>query len=71
MIKRLRRWWYSMVPTYRTVEGRLTSYHEADNLIRSTVHMDDPNQWDIWPEQEDRNRQIGLVYIRRRQRIYE
>ncbi len=62
------RFWHSLVPTYRTVEGRAATYEAADKLIRETANLNDPNRWDIWPEREDENRQIGVVYIRRRER---
>lgn len=69
MIRFLKRWWYEWRPQYRTVEGRAVTYEAADRLIRETEKLEDPHRWDIWPEQEDRNRHIGVVYIRRRARI--
>lgn len=69
LVRHLQRWWYELRPQYRTVEGRATTYEAADKMIRETAHLEDPNRWDIWPEREDHNRQIGVVYIRRRERI--
>lgn len=65
----VRRLWFSIKPTYRTVEGRAATYEAADKLIRETGHLEDPNRWDIWPEREDHNQQIGVVFIRRRERV--
>lgn len=64
----VRRFWYRWFPRYRTVEGRAATYEAADRMIRETANLDDPMRWDIWPDQEDRNRQIGVVFIRRRER---
>lgn len=63
------RFWLRLKPTYRTVEGRATSYEVADKMIRDTAHLKDPERWNIWPEKEDSNSQIGVVYIRRRARV--
>lgn len=69
IVRHLQRWWHELRPQYRTVEGRAATYEAADRLIRETANLEDPNRWEIWTDQEDSNRVIGVCYIRRRERI--
>lgn len=70
MLKRIRKIFFWIVPTYRRFEVGCFNYSDADKLIRESVGKPENEQWVIAPE-EDRNRVVGIVYLESRERVWE
>lgn len=69
-MKKLRRLYYRLFPTYKRLELKFCSYAEADELIKSNDARSFPFKWYLAKE-EDTNHVIGMVYIERKERIWE
>lgn len=67
-MKKLKIWWYKIVPTYKILEEKVCSYAEADKLIKVTRNLTESEQWQI-SHREDHNYNLGFVWICRKIRI--
>jgi len=69
-MKALYRIYYRIFPMYRRLELKFVHWYEGDRLIRGNLGKPESEQWVI-AEEENTNRVIGMVYLERRERIWE
>jgi hypothetical protein len=70
MFQWLKRWRLRHFPKYRRLEGRFLRNSMADALIRQNPGKPERERWEIAVE-ENNNPIIGLVFLERRERIWE
>lgn len=70
-MKRLKRLYYRMFPTYRKMDTAFVSYNTANEMILRSDGKPEREQWGIDIHHEDMNTSPGFVYLCRRERIWE
>lgn len=66
----LRRLYYRLFKRYRRIELNCFTYSNADKLIRENEGKPEKDQWVIARE-EDKNYFYGMVWLERKERIYQ
>jgi hypothetical protein len=70
-VKKLRRLWFRLFPSYECLGVRCVPYTMADQMIRESEGKPEEEQWVICPRLEDNNRVIGVCWLEQRRRIVE
>ncbi len=70
-MKKFRRLYYRYFKHYRILERALADYGEADKLIKDSNAWLEKDRWVLDTAIEDYNVNIGMVYLCRRERIWE
>lgn len=69
-MKWLRRIYYGIFKRYKVLETAYVSYQEGDKMIRETAKNKDAERW-VLADEEDFNRNTGMVFLCRKERIIE
>jgi hypothetical protein len=71
MKKILRKLYYQIFERYEILETRYVSYEDADMLMLNYDGKMQHEKWVLDTEKEDKNKNIGMVYLCRKKRITE
>ncbi len=69
-MKRLRRIYFKLFPTYKEIEVKCFTWAQADDLMKSEIGKPAKERWAISKE-EDNNPTFDMVYLCRKERITE
>lgn len=69
-MKKLRKLYYKIFPTYKVLELQFVPYSKADDMLLETRRNPDEQKW-VLAKEEDENPIMGMVYLCRKIRITE
>jgi hypothetical protein len=68
-MKKLRKIYFKLFPTYRVLRTVFVTYEVADEMIKLSEGKPENEQW-VLAKEEDTNHLIGFVYLCKKERIF-